>query len=72
MLRKCLRSKSVVVGAIILFIMIMIAILALISPDFQAGLLTPVGVGCVALASLLDGTALILIRRLMSGVMRWT
>ena len=28
MLRKCLRSKSVVVGAIILFIMIMIAILA--------------------------------------------
>ena len=51
---------------------VMIAILALISPDFQAGLLTPVGVGCVALASLLDGTALILIRRLMSGVMRWT
>lgn len=51
---------------------VMIAILALISPDFQAGLLTPVGVGCVALASLLDGTALLLIRRLMSGVLRWT
>ena len=51
---------------------VMIAILALISPDFQAGLLTPVGMGCVALASLLDGTALLLIRRLMSGVLRWT
>lgn len=51
---------------------VMIAILALISPDFQAGLLTPVGMGCVVLASLLDGTALLLIRRLMSGVLRWT
>ena len=50
---------------------VMIAILALISPDFQEGLATPAGVGCVALAAALDGLALLLIRRLMRGVLRW-
>lgn len=48
---------------------VMIAVLALISPDFQAGLLTPAGMGCVALAALLDGVALLLIRRLLRGVL---
>lgn len=48
---------------------VMIAVLALISPDFQAGLLTPVGLGCVALAALLDGAALLLIRRMVQGVL---
>lgn len=51
---------------------VMIAILALVSPDFQSGLLTPAGVGCVCLAAMLDGVALLIIRRLMAGVTRWT
>ena len=51
---------------------VMICVLALISPDFQEGLLTPVGMGSVALAVALDGVALLLIRRLMRGVLRWT
>lgn len=50
----------------------MLALLALVSPDFQAGLLTPTGLACVALAAALDATALLIIRRLMSGVRRWT
>lgn len=47
---------------------VMIAVLALVSPDFQRGLLTPTGLGCVTLAALLDGVALLLIRRLLRGV----
>lgn len=50
---------------------VMLALLALISPDFQAGLLTPAGITCVALAALLDGAALLIIRHLLSGVQRW-
>ncbi len=48
---------------------VMIFLLALISPDFQKGLLTPAGMGCVLLALLLDGTALLIIRRLVRGVL---
>ena len=48
---------------------VMLALLALVSPDFQQGLLTPVGIGCVALAALLDLVALLLIRRMVSGVL---
>ena len=47
----------------------MLAVLALISPDFQEGLLTPSGMGCVAVALLLDGVALLIIRRIVRGVM---
>ncbi len=47
----------------------MLAVLALISPDFQEGLLTPAGMGCVAVALLLDGVALLIIRKIMRGVM---
>lgn len=48
---------------------VMVGVLTLISPDFQKGLLTVSGVGCVSVALLLDGVALVLIRRLMRGVM---
>lgn len=48
---------------------VMIGVLAVISPDFQQGLLTPVGMGCVALAAVLDGVALVIIRGLVRGVM---
>ena len=46
----------------------MVAILAIISPDFQSGLLTPVGMGCLVLAAALDALALVLIRRLVRVV----
>ena len=46
----------------------MVGLLTLMSPDFQQGLLTPSGVGCVCAAMLLDGLALFLIRRMMAGV----
>lgn len=48
---------------------VMIAVLVLISPDFQGGLLTPTGMGCVAAAMGLDGVALLVIRRLVRGVL---
>lgn len=49
---------------------ILIGILALISPDFQEGLFTPVGAGSVLLALVLDGVALLIINHLVKGVLR--
>lgn len=48
---------------------VMIALLSLMSPDFQAGLATPAGAGSVVLALAMDATALLVIRRLMKGVL---
>ncbi|MCR8907739.1 type II secretion system F family protein [Thermophilibacter sp. ET337] len=48
---------------------VMVGVLSLVSPDFQQGLFTPSGAGCVLLAMVLDGAALLLIRRLIRGVM---
>lgn len=48
---------------------VMVGLLTLISPDFQRGLLTVPGLACVALALLLDGLALLIIRRLVRGVL---
>lgn len=48
---------------------VMIGVLAMLSPDFREGLLTPVGLGCVLLAAALDGVALAIIRRLVRGVL---
>jgi tight adherence protein B len=47
---------------------LMVALLAVISPDFQRGLLSPVGLGSVALAAALDAFAVLVIRRLMRAV----
>lgn len=49
---------------------VMVAILATISPDFQKGLGTPAGIGCVCAAALLDTLAVAIIRRLVAGVLR--
>lgn len=46
----------------------MVALLSLLSPDFREGLSTPVGAGCVGVACVLDGVALVRIRALMRGV----
>lgn len=48
---------------------VMIALLALISPDFQRGLLTASGLTCVTLAAALDGLALLIVRRIVRGVL---
>lgn len=47
---------------------VMVGLLALISPDFQEGLLTVSGISSVVLALMLDGVALLIIRRLVTGV----
>lgn len=47
----------------------MVMLLAVISPDFQRGLFSPVGLGSVALAAALDSFAVIVIRRLMRSVL---
>lgn len=48
---------------------VMVAILATISPDFQKGLATASGVMCVCAAAVLDGLAVLIIRRLAKGVL---
>lgn len=48
---------------------LLVAILSLISPDFQHGLMTVPGMVCVTVAALMDMAALLVIRRLMKGVL---
>ncbi len=48
---------------------VLVVILSLVSPDFRAGVVTPVGGGCVVLAAVLDGVAVFIIRRLLAGVL---
>ncbi|WP_242622273.1 type II secretion system F family protein [Olsenella sp. Marseille-P4559] len=48
---------------------LMVALLAIISPDFQRGLVSPVGMGSVTLAAFLDALAVFVIRRLMGTVL---
>lgn len=48
--------------------LVMVGLLMLISPDFQKGVISPVGTGCILIAVALDATAVLIIRRLMRGV----
>ncbi len=48
---------------------IMVALLLIMSPDFQKGVTSAPGVACISLAALMDGVALLLIRRIMGGVL---
>lgn len=48
---------------------LIVALLALISPDFKAGLLTTQGLTCIALAALMDAIAILIIKRLAQSVM---
>lgn len=48
---------------------VMVALLSMVSPDFQHGLLTPAGIASVLMAALMDLVALGIIRHLMSGVL---
>lgn len=46
-----------------------VAVLALISPDFQQGLCSASGIACLVVAAAMDGIALLIIRRIMEGVL---
>ena len=48
---------------------VMVALLLLMSPDFQEGVTSAPGAVSIALAALMDGVALLLIRRIMGGVL---
>ena len=48
---------------------VLVAVLLLISPDFQKGVGTPGGVLALLVAAALDGAALLMIHRLMKGVL---
>lgn len=48
---------------------LMVVLLAVISPDFQRGLFSPVGLGSVAIAGALDACAVLVIRRLIRTVL---
>ncbi len=47
---------------------LMVLFLALVSPDYQSGLRTASGVACLTVAAVMDGVALLAIRRIMGGV----
>ncbi len=47
---------------------ILVGLLSIISRDFQAGLASPVGLGCVCAAAALDLLAIYIIRHLMRGI----
>lgn len=47
---------------------LMVAILSMLSPEFRGGVLAPQGMACLAVALVLDGIAVLLIRRLMGSV----
>lgn len=67
-----LRTKTAQVrlsAAVVMVLpVLLVAILALISPDFRAGCATPVGAGCMAVAVVLDLCALAAMRRIMARV----
>ena len=46
---------------------IMVLFLALVSPDYQSGLTSTSGIACLVVAALMDGIALLAIRRIMGG-----
>lgn len=48
---------------------LMVALLSLISPDFRAGLATPVGALSLVVAAGMDAAALVAIRKIMRGVL---
>ena len=49
--------------------LVMVGILSLGSPEFRQGLATPIGLACVLVALVMDGVALLVVRRLMKGVL---
>ena len=48
---------------------LLVCVLSLISPDFREGLTTAAGITSLAIAALMDGAALLVIRRILEGVL---
>lgn len=48
--------------------LLLVVILSMISPDFQKGASTVMGMACLVVAALLDGVALLIMRRLARGI----
>lgn len=48
---------------------LMVCVLSLISPDFREGLTTAAGITSLVLAAVMDGVALLVIRRILEGVL---
>jgi tight adherence protein B len=72
-LERTLRVKTaqarLSVRIVCIMPVLMVGLLSLASPEFRSGLATPIGLGCVLMAMLLDGIALLIIRHLMKGVL---
>lgn len=49
--------------------LLMVVLLSLISPDFQEGVTTPLGMCCLGIALAMDVVAILIMRRLMKGVL---
>ena len=49
---------------------VIVVSMALLSPDFRAGIATPVGVICLFVAAVMDLLALLIIRRQMGGILK--
>lgn len=47
---------------------ILVLLLAAISPDFQHGLTTPIGIGSLAMAAVMDGAAVMIVRRMAKEI----
>lgn len=71
-LQGLLRTKTAQVrlsAAVVMVLpVLLVASLALLSPDFRAGCATPVGAGCLAVAAALDVVAFGAMKKIMAGV----
>lgn len=71
-LKKLLTTKTAQVRMSVQVVMVLpvllVAALALLSPDFQRGLLTPLGLGTLFVAGVLDVCALLAMKKIISGV----
>ncbi|MEY8437515.1 type II secretion system F family protein [Atopobiaceae bacterium 24-176] len=71
-LQGLLRTKTAQVrlsAAVVMVLpVLLVASLALLSPDFRAGCATPVGAGCLAVAAALDIVAFGVMKKIMAGV----
>lgn len=58
------------IKVITIFPLVLIGVLSLISPDFRAGLVTPLGIGCLIAAAVLSVCAQIIFRHILREVER--
>ena len=49
---------------------VMVVLLSAISPDFQSGVASPVGVACLCVAALIDALAVFIIQKIVAGTVK--